>query len=270
MTDRAYATMLTGGDTYLRGVEALGRSLVETGTKERRIVLVTPDVSGTAQRQLVAEGWELQTTSPLPNPHGANEILFDRYRHSFTKLRVFGLEGLERVVFLDADTIVLRNIDDLFSRPTPAAAPDFFTPDRFNSGVMVIEPSRELFSRMLEALAHAPTYDGGDQGFLNWLWPDWWAMPVAHRLPSGYNLHHFVFQFMMAHEVLRRQCLDEVRVVHYTLQKPWMRLTLTGGAEAWWEKFYGAHPEESSAWRRTLHQLQDYSFDSLVRAFGGR
>jgi len=40
-------------------------------------------------------------------------------------------------VFLDADTLVLDNVDELFERPELAAAPDVGWPDCFNSGVFV-------------------------------------------------------------------------------------------------------------------------------------
>jgi glycogenin glucosyltransferase len=48
----------------------------------------------------------------------------------------------ERVVYLDADTLVLDSIDDLFEREIGdapgsfAAAPDVFPPDRFNAGMI--------------------------------------------------------------------------------------------------------------------------------------
>lgn len=266
---RAYVTMISGGDAYVPGIEALGRSLVESGSTELRVAMITSDVPPEALRRLVRAGWELREVAPIANPHPEGALLFRRFGASFTKLRVFDLTEFERVVFLDADTIVLRNIDDLFARTGFAAAPDFFMPDRFNSGVMALAPSHALFERMLAALAEAPTYDGGDQGFLNAFWPDWWAMPVEHRLASGYNMHHFVFQFMLAHPSLRAQCLADVRVVHYTLQKPWLQLDVMGGAKEWWDKFYALHPEQDSAWRRRLHALQDWSFDRVVSLLAG-
>ena len=42
-------------------------------------------------------------------------------------------------MLLDADTIVVQRIDDLFDRPGIAAAPDFFLPDQFNSGVFIFQ-----------------------------------------------------------------------------------------------------------------------------------
>lgn len=75
---------------------------------------------------------------------------------------------------------------------------------------------------------------------------------------------------MLAHPGLRQRCLDQVHIVHYTLQKPWMgSFMLTGGAMTWWDKFYAAHPEQHAAWRRRLHQLQDWSFSGLVSLLGG-
>jgi alpha-N-acetylglucosamine transferase len=69
---------------------------------------------------------------PIANPH-QEDALYARFAATFTKLRIFDLDAFDKVVFLDADTIVLRNVDELFERPALAAAPDFFMPDRFNS-----------------------------------------------------------------------------------------------------------------------------------------
>jgi alpha-N-acetylglucosamine transferase len=265
----AYVTTLTAGDAYVPGVEALGESLRETGTSVPRVVMVTPDVPPEARERLAARGWILRPVAPIANPRPDEELLYSRFAATYCKLRAFELVEYDKVVLLDADTVVLRNIDDLFARPAIAAASDFFMPDRFNSGVLVLEPSLELTGRLLVALAAAPTYDGGDQGFLNSFWPDWWSMPVEHRLPAVYNIHHFIFQFMYAHPTVGRQFIEQVRVVHYTLQKPWMGFTLTGGAAVWWSKFFGAHPEENRAWRRRLHELQDWSFERVVAVLGG-
>jgi lipopolysaccharide biosynthesis glycosyltransferase len=142
-------------------------------------------------------------------------------------------------------------------------------PDRFNSGVMVLEPSRALFAKLYDSLLAAPTYDGGDQGVLNAFWPEWWAMSVEHRLEARYNMHHFVFEFMAAHASVRKQFFDEIKIVHYTLQKPWKVFTMTGGSTVWWDKYYGAHPEKAHRLRRRLHALQDWSFDSVVNVLGG-
>jgi alpha-N-acetylglucosamine transferase len=208
----AYVTTLSGGDAYTPGVEALGRSLAESGTREPRLVMVTDDVSQEARSRMRTQGWEIVPVEPIESPTPEASLVYPRFANTFTKLRAFGLSDLDKIVLLDADTIVLRNVDELFERPGFAAAPDFFLPDRFNSGVMVAEPSPQLLEQMLERLAVTPSYDGGDQGFLNEFVPDWYSLPVAHRLPAGFNMHHFVFQFLMSHQSLKNQLLSEVKI----------------------------------------------------------
>jgi glycogenin glucosyltransferase len=262
MSKHAYVTLMTGGDAYLPGVEALGQSLVATGTKVPRVVMVTPDVSFVARAVLEREGWIIRSVEPIPAP--ADELLFKRFALSYVKLRVFQLLEYEKIVFVDADAIVIQNIDELFERPFFAAAPDFFMPDRFNSGVMVLDPSEAVFGELLASLGTLPSYDGGDQGVLNAHWPGWWTMPPKHRLPAAYNFHHFIYEFMQVHEGLKRAFLHEIKVVHFTVQKPWQSFTLTGGSKVWWENFYLAHPEKKSKLRDELHRMQDGVFDKFV------
>jgi len=262
----AYVTTLCNGDGYVPGVEALGRSLARTGTPHDKLLLVTDDVPLTAVKSLEAGGWRTHRVDPIQNPNPSTGQFFARFANTFTKLRAFELEQLDKLVLLDADTIALQNIDDLFERPGIAAAPDFLLPDRFNSGVLVIEPKRALFARMMDQLLTSESYDGGDQGFLNTFFPDWYSGPAAHRLPAGYNLHQFIFQFLRAHPALMPQLEREAKIIHYTVQKPWLSTsTLAGGSEAWWDMYFDAHPEEASGWRRRVHAIEDWSFDKMLR-----
>jgi alpha-N-acetylglucosamine transferase len=268
----AFVTLMTGGDNYLPGVEALGKSIDDTGTTTPKVVMVTGDVSPDARRVMRQGGWVVRDIAPIPPPAG-NEVLFERFKNSYTKLRVFQLTEYDKVVFLDADTIVMSPIDELFERPFFAAAPDFFMPNRFNSGVMVLDPDEQRFSEIIAMLGKAETYDGGDQGILNSYFDahfgGWWAMPVEHRLPASYNLHHFIYQFMQAHPVLQKSFNQELKVMHYTLQKPWQSFNMSGGSDVWWEKFYEAHPEKLSRLRQMVHTWQDRSFGKFVGMISG-
>jgi len=266
---RAYVTLIAGGDAYAPGVETLGRSVRASGSTLPMVLLCTPDVPAATVEKLAATGWEPRPVEPIANPAPSGDLIFARFGNTYTKLRAFALTEVEKAVFLDADTLVLRNIDELFERPDFAAAPDFFMPDQFNSGVMVLQPSAARFAAMEAALTTSNTYDGGDQGFLNRFFPDWWAMDVAHRLPARYNLHHFVFQFLAAHDALRRQFLEKIQIVHYTLQKPWMSPTVTGGSQMWWNFYRDGNAQPEGALRKKLHAMEDWTFDSVVRTLGG-
>lgn len=263
---QAYVTLMCNGDGYLPGVEALGESLKATGTQVPRVVMVSGDVSAATCAKLVADGWLVRPVEPL---HSAMaKPLFPRFDDVFAKLRAWQLTEFDKVVLLDADTLVLQNIDDLFARPYFAAAPDFLMPDRFNSGVLVLDPSERVFAQMLVQLDHADSYDGGDQGFLNSFYHDWYAMPVAHRLPAGYNLMHFILQFLRGHPVLRESLEQEARVIHYAIQKPWHAAPQVSGASAeWWAAYGRAHPELDAAWRQTVHRAEDRLFDQTIGLF---
>ena len=48
-------------------------------------------------------------------------------------------------MFLDADTLVIKNSDELFEKEEFSAAPDAGWPDCFNSGVFVFRPNINTF-----------------------------------------------------------------------------------------------------------------------------
>jgi glycogenin len=259
----AYVTLLCNGDGYLPGVETLGTSLKASGSAVPRILMVTADVSAAARERLAESGWSLREVEPIANP-AKDKLLFPRFANVFTKLRAWEQIDIERVVLLDSDTIALQNIDDLFERSF-AAGPDFFLPDRFNSGVMVLEPSREVFAQMMKALQGFDSYDGGDQGFLNSFFADWWKMPAENRLPVGYNMPNFIYQFLSGHPTLKQTLEGEAKLLHYLVQKPWQAAaTFTGGSEKWWEFYYKTHPEEASDFRKQVHRMQDKAFDRMA------
>ncbi len=262
---KAYATTLCNGEAYLPGVEALGGSLRASGTSAPLVLMVTPEIRPVTRDRLATQGWTVREIEPLENPNPATQQMLPRFGAAYTKLRAWELTDFDKVVLLDADTIVLQNVDDLFERPEIAAAPDFFMPDRFSSGVMVLEPSAATFDRMMDALAATSSYDGGDQGFLNIFFPNWYAMSVEHRLPAGYNMAHFIYQFMHGHQAAFDALSPEVKILHYLVQKPWQaKSTLSGASEMWWDAYFTVHPEKAQDWRHRLHEIEDWSFDQLT------
>ena len=80
---------------------------------------------------------------------------------TFSKLHVWTLTQYSKCVFLDADTLVLENVDELFDREELSAAPDIGWPDCFNSGVFVFEPSMETFENLLQMARQMGSFDGG-------------------------------------------------------------------------------------------------------------
>ncbi|KAI4338619.1 hypothetical protein MLD38_023655 [Melastoma candidum] len=109
-SQEAYVTLLYG-DEFLLGVRVLGKSIRDTGTTKDLVVLVSDGVSDYAKDLLQADGWIVEKISLLANP---NRVRPTRFWGVYTKLKIFNLTNYKKVVYLDADTIVVKSIEDLF------------------------------------------------------------------------------------------------------------------------------------------------------------
>ena len=69
------------------------------------------------------------------------------------------LEYVCAVVYLDADTIVVKNIEELFKCGKFCA--NLKHSERLNSGVMVVQPSATVFNDMMSKVKTLPSYTGG-------------------------------------------------------------------------------------------------------------
>jgi len=232
MSRNAYVTLVTNAD-YAMGATALIRSLARTETQADIVVMHTGGVETGALAPLRDLGAQLIEAELLPTSDDFNERHQRARLHSdapftkgnkpafhtpldnFVKLRLWQLTHYERVVFIDADAIVIRNIDRLFSYPEFSAAPNVYESladfHRLNSGVFVARPREETFRAMLAALDQPGAFwRRTDQTFLQTFFPDW------HGLPVFFNMLQYVW-FNMP----ELWDWNSVSVVHYQYEKPW-------------------------------------------------
>jgi alpha-N-acetylglucosamine transferase len=118
-------------------------------------------------------------------------------------------------VFIDADALVLRNIDKLFDYPEFSAAPNVYETladfHRMNSGVFVARPSLETFAAMLKMLDQPDMFwRRTDQTFLQTFFPDW------HGLPVTMNMLQYVW-----FNLPELWDWKQIGVLHYQYEKPW-------------------------------------------------
>ena len=167
----AYATVLHSSDRYLCGAIVLAQSIRRSGSTRDMVLLHDDTVSRPALRALAAAGWIPRKIQRIRNPR-AERGSYNEYNYS--KFRLWQLTEYARVVFVDADILVLRSLDALFRFPQLSAVGN--DGSLFNSGIMVIEPSRCTFDALVRGRRTIRSYYGGDQGFLNEVFV-WW-----HRL----------------------------------------------------------------------------------------
>ena len=224
-------------DNYLPGLLVLHNSLVNTNAKFPFLVLLTKDISMDVvsiikKRHISFEVIERDISNPtdVERTH--------RWFSTYSKLNVFNQTKFDKIVYLDADTFVLRNIDELFEFKHMSATnaggmlPRKLSWVHLNSGVFVAEPSGELFEDMIskigkiEALKSMGTFErpqhGSDQDFLNAYYPNWTQRKELH-LDHKYNIFHYYLDEY--HQLFGYTIIDSVKpisILHYaSYLKPW-------------------------------------------------
>eukprot|EP01117_Protostelium_nocturnum_P011633 TRINITY_DN4227_c0_g1_i1.p1 TRINITY_DN4227_c0_g1~~TRINITY_DN4227_c0_g1_i1.p1 ORF type:complete len:557 (+),score=165.54 TRINITY_DN4227_c0_g1_i1:192-1862(+) len=195
------------GSTYYWPLRVMQNSLRMQGTKYDIVTLVDSNVPEELRNSLIMDGTRvMDIPKPIQNRYQDERIFQSRFGPVMSKLNMFNMTEYEKIVYLDADTMVLENSDILFQCGDFCAV--FINPCIFNSGVMVIKPSDKLFSEMISKLPYLPSYDGADQGFLNSYFSDLLSAPLwkppkegevskpitgNYRLPTNFHVDHFLF-----------------------------------------------------------------------------
>ncbi|CAH8452693.1 unnamed protein product [Schistosoma turkestanicum] len=160
----AFVTLATN-DEYACGALVWGHSLRQVNTTRQIACMVTKQVSKQILDVMGSVFDHVEFVDVLDSKDETNLALLSRpdLGVTFTKLHCWRLTQYTKAVFMDADTMVLKNIDDLFEREELSAAPDPGWPDCFNSGVFVFKPSLETYKKILHFAVSCGSFDGGDQ-----------------------------------------------------------------------------------------------------------
>ncbi|KAJ4361810.1 glycogenin glucosyltransferase [Neocucurbitaria cava] len=207
-------------DSYLPGAAVLAHSLRDAGTTKKLAVLVTPEtLSADTITQLKSLYDYLIPVERVRNSNPANLYLMGRpdLAFAFTKIALWRQTQFRKLVYLDADVVALRALDELFNIEAPfAAAPDIGWPDAFNSGVMVITPDMGEYWALQTMAATGDSFDGADQGLLN----QYFEHRPWQRLKFTYNCTpNAEYQWEPAYRHYKR----DISAVHFIgKDKPWL------------------------------------------------
>ncbi len=121
----AYTWLFMKGDAYLPGVFVSVYSVLRTSPAADLVVMVTPDISKEARTQLkkvATHLFEIPYISFKSKPlrtERQRQLYESWIAQSYTKWNTLALP-YEKVLLLDADTIITENIDELFNLQAPA------------------------------------------------------------------------------------------------------------------------------------------------------
>eukprot|EP01114_Cavostelium_apophysatum_P009313 TRINITY_DN22414_c0_g1_i1.p1 TRINITY_DN22414_c0_g1~~TRINITY_DN22414_c0_g1_i1.p1 ORF type:complete len:540 (+),score=109.64 TRINITY_DN22414_c0_g1_i1:159-1778(+) len=242
----AYATLHYEGtqrdEEYLLGVRVLIKALQHSGTKHDIVVIVPETVTPDTRKILRAEGAKLFEVAGIKNPYKANvdrrDSFTDRFDQTLNKLHLWNMTDYDRVVYLDADNVILESLDDLFYCGHFCAV--FMNSAVFHTGMMVLKPDTRVFQDMVKKLETSVSYDGADQGFLVSYFNDLLFAPLflgrskepsedkLNRLPVNYNINHMYYYEKSSWNFYRRFHFADMRIpatsVAYPIApnwKPW-------------------------------------------------
>ncbi|KAJ6527178.1 glycosyltransferase family 8 protein [Mycena capillaripes] len=251
-------------DGFAMGLAVVGHSTRSANVSARLLLpYLEKKVSEKALCIVRATGWEPYAVKFIPSPHGGKGI-HPRFMDQYTKLNIWKLDqmGVDSAVYLDADTLVRRNFDELFDSPFNfAATPDVYGAGdprgfshTFNAGVLAFRPSTAVFENMREKIETAEyPLEQAEQAFLNLYFGG-----TAMRLPYVYNAN---LAMKARSPVLWKRLVDEMRVVHYTMVKPFLfdaelsdRVLSLGEVDAAMNQGAGGYYGEEVAWWRTAYE----------------
>ncbi|CAI8605595.1 unnamed protein product [Vicia faba] len=212
----AYATILHSAHIYVCGAITAAQSIRMSGSTRDLVILVDETITDYHRGGLEQAGWKIHTIKRIRNPKAEPEA-YNEWNYS--KFRLWQLTDYDKIIFIDADLLILRNIDFLFEMPEISAIGNNAT--LFNSGVMVVEPSNCTFQLLMDHINEIVSYNGGDQGYLNEIFT-WW-----HRIPKHMNFLKHVWEGDEEEKKVTKTRLfgadpPILYVIHYLGNKPWL------------------------------------------------
>ncbi len=227
----AYITVLTNFK-YLQGVLVLNDCLKKNKSKYPFWVIIPENCDANIIHSLTER--KIQFIK-MPNIM-SEEIKSEKnaiwyWSETLFKLNIFRLTQFEKVVFLDADMIILKNIDELFERDhlsSVIAGKCLHSEwNGLNSGLIVIEPNEAEYTGLCECAKTVikekqdKGIGFGDQDIINYYFKDWKKQTHLH-LPETYNAMFGFGKENYIDTLSKRDGNDSIKVAHFIgVYKPW-------------------------------------------------
>ena len=228
----SYMTLLSD-DSYIFGIILLNKSLKEVNSAYPLEVLVTSNVSKPVLNILEQLNLKYYVVEPLKSDEitqynsQIDSSFAVTWHLCMTKFELFKMTQFDKIIYLDADIMVIKNLDHLFEYPhlTSALDGEYFDlwPEypHLNAGIIVIKPDEEEYNKLIDFYKNKAyqTWDRpgclADQEVLNMFYEDWPNRPELHL-----NKYYDIFAPYILDEQIEE--IDrEGYFIHYVGRKPW-------------------------------------------------
>ena len=170
-------------DNFLEGVLVLNHNLKVLNSKYPLLCLVSDTISDKSKR--ILDYFKIQYKVVSTIEYHSNNY-YTRWNHTFDKFNIFNLTEYEKIVYLDSDFIILKNLDHLFKIDKFTMNSDLpYNSDHYNSSIIITKPNINDYNGLLSLLKE---YDKnkrdaiGDQNVINEYFKN------INSLDSSYNV----------------------------------------------------------------------------------
>ncbi|MBR6516428.1 MAG: hypothetical protein IKT40_06185 [Bacilli bacterium] len=193
---RAYACLLTT-ESYYKGALVLMHQLNKLKSNYSLICIINSNISSDIKIKLKKANIILKEIEQLEIPDYIytqnKEKGFPHWSYGYEKIYLHTLTDWDKIIYLDLDLLLLKNIDFLFDFDFPFA-PFNFTSDNFCSGLLGIYPNLNDYIILKEQLFNC--FKNGeyitDQQLLNKFYKNY-----INFLDNSYNVYSSIFHLYM-------------------------------------------------------------------------
>uniref|UniRef100_A0A915C9S9 glycogenin glucosyltransferase n=1 Tax=Parascaris univalens TaxID=6257 RepID=A0A915C9S9_PARUN len=224
-SNNAFVSILSTND-YLLAAKVLAYSIKVQNMKEPYVIFYTENVATQSLKSLRSLGIYTFPITKIDTPYRASH---EATKFQYTRINLWAMTNYTTLVSLDLDTLVKHDISALFRCGSFCAS--MRHSDKFNAGVMVLKPNKTVFDDMSKKYSILPSYDGGDQGFMNSYFANtkYASMfnPDDMNWPNESNSIHtlsMAYNYDVGAYYLQSRLLIEPKIIHYTMgpTKPWI------------------------------------------------
>ncbi|GAB4033947.1 glycosyltransferase [Spirosoma jeollabukense] len=250
---KTFVTLLASPD-YLKGVLVIWSSLKLVNSQYGLLVIVSYDMSDEIHELFTALQIEYIVINPIKSPY--HQTINHSVYNTYSKLEIFNLTKYEKIVYLDSDMLVCRNIDVLFTKPmmsavnTGGALPCYKHWVDLNSGLLVVEPKEGVYKDLIYQKDIIQSDDMGDQGLLHKYYSNWPKEEHLH-LDHTFNMcvsfieeYTKLFGYTLPNTIQATGLVSDINVLHFWADlKPWFKYSkakndLEVRAYALWQECY--------------------------------
>lgn len=248
MANNAYITLLSTNN-YLYGCIGLMYSWKRTQPKYPFYVIVTPEITEENIKILEEIGYNVikdelyipesyyrtlqdieEGRLSLPLGNSTSDLSKNGWQYGWTKLHIWKYTQFDKLLYIDADSVMCQNLDYLFDSPELSLIPEHASQDRFLSAFLLIRPNLEEYRKLLQfaedhpILIHPRTKQAqlaNDFDLLNMYFNNWKWHTELH-LPEYTYVDSILFVEEYENVLYWFNNFTKIRAIHLSDKKPWL------------------------------------------------